>query len=82
MSEYPPQHHHDHGHPIRHDGSGVDPTLIDLVAGDPPVPITVWRTARTTTDAGRGIGARLAYRLVAAYSRPGPPDFGTLMKHR
>jgi hypothetical protein len=41
------------------------------VAGDPPVPITVWRTARTGTDHRRGIGARLAYRLVAAYSRPG-----------
>ena len=51
--------------------TGADPTLIDLVAGDPPVPITVWRTARSDDDAGRSIGARLAYRLVAAYSRPG-----------
>jgi SAM-dependent methyltransferase len=57
------------------DRSGTEPTtfddLIDTVAGDPPVPITVWRTARTTTDNARVIGARLAYRLVSAYSRPG-----------
>lgn len=64
MSEHPPQLHP--AHP-------VDPTLIDLVAGDPPVPVTVWRTARTDADTGRSIGARLAYRLVAAYSRPGDP---------
>lgn len=64
MSEHKPQHHHDPAHP-------VDPTLIDLVAGDPPVPVTVWRTARTDADTGHAIGARLAYRLVAAYSRPG-----------
>ncbi|MBQ0896046.1 hypothetical protein KBX37_23615 [Micromonospora sp. U56] len=69
MSEHPPQHHHDPAHPV--DPIGADPTLIDLVAGDPPVPVTVWRTARADADAGRGIGARLAYRLVAAYSRPG-----------
>jgi SAM-dependent methyltransferase len=41
------------------------------VAGDPLVPITVWRTARTATDSPRAIGARLAYRLISAYSRPG-----------
>ncbi|WP_238450161.1 hypothetical protein [Micromonospora sp. 4G55] len=69
MSEHTPQHHHDPVHPV--DPPGVDPTLIDLVAGDPPVPVTVWRTARTDADTGRSIGARLAYRLVAAYSRPG-----------
>ncbi|MGS2619323.1 hypothetical protein ACVCAH_33100 [Micromonospora sp. LZ34] len=68
MSEHTPQ-HHDAAHFV--DPAVVDPTLIDLVAGDPPVPITVWRTARTETDIGRSIGARLAYRLVAAYSRPG-----------
>ncbi|MCO1593746.1 hypothetical protein M8C17_01035 [Micromonospora sp. RHAY321] len=68
MSEHTP-HHPDPAHPV--DPHHVDPTLIDLVAGDPPVPVTVWRTARTETDAGRSIGARLAYRLVAAYSRPG-----------
>ncbi|MEV0157575.1 hypothetical protein AB0H57_28155 [Micromonospora sp. NPDC050686] len=69
MSEHPPQHHHRPVHPV--DPPGVDPTLIDLVAGDPPVPITVWRTARTDADTGGSIGARLAYRLVAAYSHPG-----------
>jgi hypothetical protein len=70
MSEHMPQHHPNPAHPINSDASGIDPALIDLVAGDPPVPITVWRTARTSTDAA-GVGARLAYRLVAAYSRPG-----------
>lgn len=44
---------------------------IDLVAGDPPVPITVWRTARSGDDQSPTISARLAYRLIAAYSRPG-----------
>ncbi|MGQ5261036.1 hypothetical protein ACTWLT_09800 [Micromonospora sp. ZYX-F-536] len=70
MSEHTPQ-HHDPTRPVTPDHSGADPTLTDLVAGDPPVPITVWRTARTAADTGRTIGARLAYRLVAAYSRPG-----------
>ncbi|MEV0811083.1 hypothetical protein [Micromonospora sp. NPDC050200] len=69
MSEHTPQHHPDPAQPV--DPHDVDPTLIDLVAGDPPVPVTVWRTARTEADTGRSIGARLAYRLVAAYSRPG-----------
>ncbi|WP_200215473.1 hypothetical protein [Micromonospora coerulea] len=69
MSEHTPQHHLDPAQPV--DPHDVDPTLIDLVAGDPPVPVTVWRTARGPADAGRTIGARLAYRLVAAYSRPG-----------
>ena len=73
MSEHPPQ--HDIRTPASTSGPGVDagaePTQTDLVAGDPPVPLTVWRTARTPADAGRGIGARLAARLVAAYSRPG-----------
>jgi hypothetical protein len=49
----------------------IDPALIDLVAGDPPVPITVWRTARTGADLTATIPARLACRLVAAYSRAG-----------
>ena len=44
---------------------------IDLVAGDPPVPITVWRTARSDEDTSRSVPARLAYRMVAAYSYPG-----------
>ncbi|MEU5726836.1 hypothetical protein ABZ783_34170 [Micromonospora sp. NPDC047738] len=68
MSEHTPQHHHDPAHPVDPD---VDPALIDLVAGDPPVPVTLWRTAHTEPDTGRAIGARLAYRLVAAYSHPG-----------
>lgn len=70
MSEHTPQHHPD---PVRPVDPDVDPALIDLVAGDPPVPVTVWRTARTDADTGRSIGARLAYRLIAAYSRPGDP---------
>ncbi|UWZ50179.1 hypothetical protein Dmats_46270 [Dactylosporangium matsuzakiense] len=45
--------------------------MVDLVAGDPPVPITVWRTARVGGDHGASIPARLARRLVASYSRPG-----------
>ncbi|MEV1333184.1 hypothetical protein AB0J20_26835 [Micromonospora costi] len=69
MSEHTPQHHNDPVHPV--DPFEVDPTAIDLVAGDPPVPVTVWRTAHSPADAGRSIGARLAYRLVAAYTRPG-----------
>jgi hypothetical protein len=63
-------------HRTEHDGepasTGADPTLtIDLVAGDPPVPITVWRTARRADEQPTAVPARLAYRLVAAYSRPG-----------
>jgi hypothetical protein len=49
----------------------ADSTLIDLIAGDPPVPITVWRTARTDAETHTSLPTRLAYRLVAAYSRPG-----------
>ncbi|MFG2064059.1 hypothetical protein ACGFIK_21865 [Micromonospora sp. NPDC048871] len=66
MSEHPPHPHHqaDHTGP-------AEATLIDLIAGDPPVPITVWRTARTDADRPTSLPTRLAYRLVAAYSRPG-----------
>ncbi len=42
---------------------------IDLVAGDPPVPITVWRTP--SGDGQASVPSRLAERLVSAYSRPG-----------
>ena len=42
---------------------------IDLVAGDPPVPITVWRTP--SGDSQASVPLRLAERLVSAYSRPG-----------
>ncbi|GIM90140.1 hypothetical protein [Paractinoplanes toevensis] len=52
--------------------AGTSPVpSIDLVAGDPPVPITVWRTARSEQDTSRSIPTRLAYRIVAAYSHPG-----------
>ncbi|MEU1238334.1 hypothetical protein ABZ399_29605 [Micromonospora aurantiaca] len=73
MSEHTPQHHNPHPDPAVDTGplAEVDPTAIDLVAGDPPVPLTVWRTGRTPGDAGRSIGTRLAGRLIAAYSRPG-----------
>jgi hypothetical protein len=71
MSEHTPQHHIPIPEPTVDLRAEVDPTQVDLVAGDPPVPITVWRTARTPADAGRSIGTRLAARLVAAYSRPG-----------
>jgi hypothetical protein len=69
MSEHTPQHHTDQS-------ASTDPAPLagaqtDLVAGDPPIPITVWRTARTEADAGRCVGASLAARLIAAYSRPG-----------
>ncbi|MER7276650.1 hypothetical protein ABT369_19620 [Dactylosporangium sp. NPDC000244] len=66
MTQHPP--HHPTNDPANA-ASGERP-LIDLVAGDPPVPITVWRTARTGGDRGASMPARLARRLVAAYSRP------------
>ncbi|MEU8606449.1 hypothetical protein AB0C29_00350 [Actinoplanes sp. NPDC048791] len=65
MSEHTPQHHQDHANLTAGDAGETD-----LIVGDPPVPITVWRTARSSDDTGRSIGARLAARLVAAYSRP------------
>jgi hypothetical protein len=74
MSEHTPQQHNDPIHSLNAGtvpDAGVDPNLIDLIAGDPPVPITVWRTPRTEVDAGRSMPARLAARLVSAYSRPG-----------
>jgi hypothetical protein len=70
MSQHPPQHlHRPTAKPTA--DPGTEHVLPDVVAGDPPVPITVWRTARTSADAGQPITARLATRLVAAYSRPG-----------
>lgn len=69
MSRSTPHTPQPHGDPAQ---AGAEPTLlVDLVAGDPPVPITVWRTARTGDAPTTTIPARLAYRLVAAYSRPG-----------
>ncbi len=70
MSEHTPQ-HHNHSHAADPDSAGFDPPLIDQVPGEPPVPITVWRTARTDADTDRAIPTRLAARLVAAYSHPG-----------
>jgi hypothetical protein len=55
---------------------------IDLVAGDPPVPITVWRTARSGDDQSSTISDRLAYRLIAAYSRPGEAVVDLTDNHR
>ncbi|MBG0568210.1 hypothetical protein [Actinoplanes aureus] len=69
MPEHTPQHHISPS--ASTDPAAIDAAPTDLIAGDPPVPITVWRTARTEADAGRSIGARLAARLIAAYSRPG-----------
>jgi hypothetical protein len=66
MSEHTPKRRLHHAL----DPAADDVTQTDLVAGDPPVPITVWRTARTSADTGHRIGARLAARLIAAYSRP------------
>ncbi len=66
MSEHTP-HPNNPADPIE----PAEATLIDLVAGDPPVPITVWRTARTDAETHASLPTRLAYRLVAAYSRPG-----------
>ncbi|MEU4555704.1 hypothetical protein [Micromonospora violae] len=66
MSEHPP-----HPHQPADQTEPADPTLIDLIAGDPPVPITVWRTTRTDADPHTTLPTRMAYRLVAAYSRPG-----------
>ena len=49
----------------------------DVIAGDPPVPITVWRpvAAGGSTAVGdapaAGLTSWLARRLVATYSRPG-----------
>ncbi|MDG4834142.1 hypothetical protein O7627_33295 [Solwaraspora sp. WMMD1047] len=70
MSRSTPHTPQPHGDPAR--TGGADPILlVDLVAGDPPVPITVWRTARGGGDHSTTVAVRLAYRLVSAYSRPG-----------
>jgi hypothetical protein len=42
---------------------------IDVVPGDPPVPLTVWRTPAGPDPTP--IPTRLAYRLLAAYTDPG-----------
>jgi hypothetical protein len=43
--------------------------MIDLVAGDRPVPTALWRTP--AGDHPAPISRRLAYRLIAAYTEPG-----------
>jgi hypothetical protein len=47
--------------------AGIVP--IDVVAGEPAVPLTVWRTPTGVGQAS--ISPRLAERLITAYSRPG-----------
>jgi len=44
----------------------VDQDHVDLVAGDPPVPITVWRTARGGADPSPTISARLSFARISA----------------
>ena len=74
----PPQSTNPNNHPD-HDPDGLtgsttghDPDVTtDHVPGDPPVPTTVWRTAREPGEDPSPIPRRLAYRLVIAYSRPG-----------
>ncbi|MDG4795066.1 hypothetical protein [Micromonospora sp. WMMD1082] len=73
----------EHSMPQSAHPGGIPPIpAIDLVSGDPPVPISVWRTARTGGDADRGVGVRLAYRLVSAYSRPGEVVVDLTAGHR
>ncbi len=55
-------------HTVPDGDSGHD---IDVVPGDPAVPITVWRTPRGADGEDTAIPARLAQRLVAAYTRAG-----------
>jgi hypothetical protein len=57
------------GSPAEPGGEPHTDLQADLVAGDPPVPITVWRTPAGDDQAS--IPVRLAQRLVATYSRPG-----------
>jgi len=74
----PPQSTNPNNHPD-HDpglvtGSSAGNThdvTTDHVPGDPPVPTTVWRTAREPGEDPSPIPRRLAYRLVIAYSQPG-----------
>jgi hypothetical protein len=50
---------------------GTDPSEVDSVPGDPPVPITVWRTAEDPGEHASPVPSRLAVRLVAAYCAAG-----------
>jgi hypothetical protein len=58
MSEHTP-HHHTQPH-------STNPNVTDLVAGEPPVPPTVSRTARTPTDADRHKAAHIPHRAPDA----------------
>lgn len=49
-------------------GAGTDP--IEVIAGDPPVPLTVCRTPARVGQAS-SVSPRLADRLVTAYRQPG-----------
>jgi len=76
MSEQPPTPPHPTNRNTHHDPCttadvGGPNVTADLVPGDQPVPITVWRTAREPGEDPGPIPRRLSYRLVAAYSRPG-----------
>jgi hypothetical protein len=53
---------------LPNDPFDLDPD-VDVVPGDPPVPITVWRTP--SADPAGGMSPRLAARVLAAYSRRG-----------
>ncbi|MEV8504527.1 hypothetical protein AB0368_06800 [Actinoplanes sp. NPDC051475] len=68
------RHKHTFTSPSTTTGSG-DPLrsrlTVDVVPGEPPVPISLWRTARTGQDRPDVIGARLAEHIVAFYSQPG-----------
>jgi len=68
-----PNNHPDHDQGgLTGSSSGEAPDVTtDHVPGDPPVPTTVWRTAREPGEDPSPIPRRLAYRLVIAYSRPG-----------
>jgi hypothetical protein len=57
--------------PAAPSGTMFHPGDRDAIAGNPPVPITVWRTAHTDGDPAGAIGRRLADRIVSAYSQPG-----------
>ncbi|GGJ90062.1 hypothetical protein GCM10010123_19880 [Pilimelia anulata] len=51
--------------------SSRTPDTVDQVAGEPPVPISLWRTARTADDAPDLIGVRLAAAIITSYANVG-----------
>jgi len=55
-------------HPHTADPAQPDPAAgIDVVPGDPPVPVNIWRLP---PGEDIPVGARLAARLIAEYTRP------------